>query len=142
VSCCFCPIAHALLTALKPWFAALEMAGKRLKAQITGTRPVLRDPGFRHSDFEGRQGIIVSHDSDGASVMLSLGDRMHVPSCYVTPIPPTLTTQNVVVTSGALVGKEYTIIKYGPLECGLKKRNQRGSKIDETLPTRMLAIVL
>jgi hypothetical protein len=118
------------------------MGGKRLKAQITGTKPVLRDPGFQHGDLEGKQGIIVSHDNDGAKIMFSLGDRTHVPSRYVVPIPPTLTSQNVVVISGALVGKEYTVVKYGLSECGLKKRNQKGSKVDETLPTLILSIVL
>ena len=67
-------------SASKPWFAAVEMGGKCLKAQITGTRPVLRDPGFQHSDLEGKQGIIVSHDNDSAKIMFSLGDRIHVPS--------------------------------------------------------------
>lgn len=118
------------------------MAGKHLKAHINGTRPVLRDPGFRHGDLEEKQGIIVSHDNDGANIMFSLGARIYVPSRYVVPIPPTLRGQNVAVISGALIGKEYTVVKYGPLECGLKKRNQRGSKIDETLPTHVLAIVL
>jgi hypothetical protein len=129
-------------SASKPWFAAAEMGGKCLKAQITGTRLVLHDPGFQHSDLEGKQDIIVSHDNDGAKIMFSLGDCIHVPSRYVVPIPPTLTAQNVVVISGALVGKEYTVVKYGLSECGLKKQNQKGSKVDDTLPTLILSIVL
>jgi hypothetical protein len=144
-TCVFSFFAQLLIscsTALNPWFMAIELGGKRLKAQVTGTSPVLRDPGFRHGDLEGKQGIIVGRDNDGAMILFSLGDRIHVPSQYVCPIPPTVVAQNVTVISGTLVGKEYTVVKYGLLECGLKKRNQRGTKVDETLPTRSLSIVL
>ena len=99
------------------------MGEKRLKATIAGTALVLCDPGFWHGDLEGKQGIIVSYDNDGANIMFSVGDRMHVPSQYIVPIPPPLTAQNVVVISGMLVSKEYTIVKYGLLECRLKKQN-------------------
>jgi hypothetical protein len=144
-TCVFSFFAQLLIscsTALNPWFAAVELGGKRLKAQVTGTSLVLRDPGFRHGDLEGKEGIIVGRDNDGAKILFSLNDRIHVPSRYVCPIPPTIAAQNVTVISGALVGKEYTVVKYGPSECGLKKRNQRGTKVDETLPTRLLSIVL
>jgi hypothetical protein len=129
-------------TALNPWFVAIGLSGKHLKAQVTGTSPVLHDPGFRHGNLEGKQGIIVGRDNDGATILFSLGDRIHVPLQYVCPILPTVVAQNVTVISGTLVGKEYTVVKYGLLECGLKKQNQRDTKVDETLPTHSLSIVL
>jgi hypothetical protein len=102
-TCVFSFFAQLLIscsTALNSWFTAVELGGKRLKAQVTGTSPVLHDPGFRHGDLEGKQGIIVRHDNDGATILFSLGDRIHVPSQYVCSIPPTVVAQNITVISG------------------------------------------
>ena len=103
--------------------------------------PVLRDPGFQYGKLEGKSGITTEYDDMGAKVVLGF-NTVDVPPKYVKPILPTVSQELVVVTSGPLVGNEYSVVKSGPSECTLKKRNNKGrKKVDETLPTETLCVI-
>jgi hypothetical protein len=65
-----------------------------------------------------------------------------VPMQYIVPLNPMLTGQHVVGVVEKITGYEYTVVKFGPLECGLKLQGKRGSKIDENLRTDWLCVVL
>jgi hypothetical protein len=40
----------------------MELIGKRLKVRITGTKPVLREPGFKYGDYKDRCGVVTGID--------------------------------------------------------------------------------
>jgi hypothetical protein len=114
-----------------------------LKARITGTKPILREPGFKYGNYEDRCGVVTGIDEGNcAKIRLSMDEIISVPSRYVLPVVPTLTGQHVVVALGTITGREYTVVRFQPSECGLKSRGKRGSKIDESLRTNELCVVL
>jgi len=71
-----------------------------------------------------------------------MDEIISVPSRYVLPVVPTLTGQHVVAALGTITGREYTVVQFQPSECGLKLRGKRGSKIDESLRTNELCVIL
>jgi hypothetical protein len=50
--------------------------------------------------------------------------------------------QHIVGVVEKITKCEYTVVKFRPLECGLKLRGKRGSKIDKNLRTDWLCVVL
>jgi hypothetical protein len=114
-----------------------------LKARISGTKPVLREQGFKYGDYEDKFGIVAGTDENNcAKIRISMNEIISVPMQYVVPLNPTLTGEHVVGVVEKITGCEYTVVKFGPLECGLKLRGKRGSKIDENLRTDWLCVVL
>ena len=120
----------------------MELIGKRLRVRITDTKPILREPGFKYGNYEDRCGVITGTDEGNcAKVRISMDEIISVPSWYVLPVVPMLTGQHVVAALGTITGCEYTV-QFQPSECGLKLRGKRGLKIDESLRTNELCVIL
>jgi hypothetical protein len=114
-----------------------------LKVRITGTKPVFREPGFKYGDYEDRCGVVTGIDkATFAKIRISMDEIISVPSRYVLPVVPTLSGQHVVVALGTITGREYTVVWFQPSECGLKLGGERGSKINESLHTNELCVIL
>jgi hypothetical protein len=121
----------------------MELIGKHLKVQITGTKPILCEPGFKYGDYEDRCRVVTGIDeATFAKIRISMDEIISVPSRYVLPIVPMLSGQHVVVALGTIMGRKYTVVQFQPLECSLKLRGKRGSKIDKSLCTNELCVIL
>jgi hypothetical protein len=100
----------------------------RLKAQIIGTKPVLRDPGWKSGQYESKYGLISDVKDKEATFKIGF-EVLHVPAKYVVPVRPSMTGEFVVVLSGPLATTEYTLYRLGASECSGKPRNQKGPKV-------------
>lgn len=102
---------------------------------------MLRDPGFKHGNYEGMNGILTPSDTTvdnyGAEVHFGF-EKIRIPARYIVPVYPTMKGLNVVVISGEKIGNEYTVVEFGPLQCSLKPRGKRGKKIETVLTTNTL----
>lgn len=117
--------------------------GKRIKVQIVGSRAVLRDPGWRNGDYEGRFGIWVGTEDNLAKVTLGTNDVVKVPPKYIRPVRPSIKGQNIITVDGVVIGLEYHVVAFGSEECTLHFRDRNADpKTTTSLSTNLLAVVL
>jgi len=127
---------------LAPWFARPGLPLTRLKVLISGSGPVLRDPGWKQGRHENRYGTLTGIDGNGANVLLSLSETLHVPSKYIAPVRPDTVGEIVVAISGPNMGKEFTVSKVETMGCKLKPRGAKGRRIELVdLQTNSLCVV-
>ena len=89
-----------------PW-----AAGQRLKVSIMGTKPLLREIGWRSGDLEGKMGIWTGVEGSDAIVQLDRAVPLKVPECYVQIIRPSIAGQEVVPIEGDNAGVRYKVTK-------------------------------
>lgn len=65
-----------------------KFSEKRIKLQITGSRPIPQDPGFKNGDYEGRLGIWAGIDRYFAKIRIGQGGTILVPSKCVRAVRP------------------------------------------------------
>ncbi|KAF5371360.1 hypothetical protein D9615_009683 [Tricholomella constricta] len=132
--------------AYNPWMESPLLAGKRIRVQFRDTKAVLRDPGWKHGDHEGKLGIWTGIEGSSAKVSLGIQAPMLVPEKYVRPVRPSIKGQNVVIIGGEgtmITDTEYYIVTFGITECVARKRHGKPDPKDRTiLATNALAVVL
>lgn len=114
---------------------------KRFKIMLENTKPLLRDPGFKGGDHEGKPGLWVGIDRAGnARITLAGFLNLSVPLQYVETIRPSMKSQTVAAIQGPFVGGEYIVVRAGVDACAVKPRKGGGKKQFE-LDTNTLAVI-
>ncbi|KAG6808681.1 hypothetical protein H0H92_003266 [Tricholoma furcatifolium] len=119
----------------------------RVHVEILGTKPILKDPGWKLGDFEGRRGLWCKHDNEKpgfACVRFGLRHMEHLPEKYVSPIRPTAIGQRVIVinSTDARFCLEYYVLKIDRDMCRLRPfRNVTDHRLRFDLLTSHLAVV-
>ncbi|RDB30181.1 Transcription elongation factor SPT5 [Hypsizygus marmoreus] len=95
-----------------PWMSVMDFDNYRIKVKISRTKPVVRDPGWRNGDYEGRTGLWTQMISGTniAKVKLNVAETLEIPEYYLSPVLPTQPGMVVCVLNRSLY--EYTYRKY------------------------------
>lgn len=105
------------------------MAGLRVQASIMGTKPVLRDPGWRNGDFEGRTGIISGRDSaNNVKFTIGLHNTVFVPPRYVHPLRPCIAAQKTVCLEGEHEGQTFVVVSIKDSMCFVRRPDDKRRK--------------
>lgn len=124
------------------WMLSPFLSDKRIKVELSNTKPLLRDPGFKHGDHEGTHGLWTAIDQDGnAKVTLGLHQILSVPLKYVKTMRPTIVGQSVVAIGGPFIGGEYLTTRIGKERCEIKPRQKGVSKVRMEINTNLLAVI-
>ncbi|RDB21895.1 Transcription elongation factor SPT5 [Hypsizygus marmoreus] len=125
-----------------PWMESSAFSHKRIKIQILGTKPLLKDPGWKYGDLEGKKGLWVGTDGCLAKVVVGVRDTLLIPPKYLHPVQPSLKGQAVVALEGDFLADEFVVVEYGASESLMKRRNAKASAAGRmTLSIRALALV-
>lgn len=115
------------------------LSGKRFKVVLVNTKPLLRDPGFKSGEHEGKHGLWTGIDGAG-NAKVALGFlNLSVPLKYVDTIRPSMKGQAAAATQGPFAGGEYIIVQAGPRTCLVKPRKGGGGKFE--IDTELLAVI-
>ncbi|KAF5378194.1 hypothetical protein D9615_007593 [Tricholomella constricta] len=129
-----------------PWMESPLLAGKRIKVRFQGTKAVLRDPGWKSGDYEGRFGIWTGTEGSSAQVSVGLHSTLTVPEKYVRPVRPSIKGQNVIVIGDdhdLWKGEEFYVITFSAEQCIVRRRHGKIDPKDRLyLDTNTLAVVL
>lgn len=119
------------------------LSEKRFKIVLINTKPLLRDPGFKSGDHEGKPGLWTGIDEAGnAKVTLGGFVNLSVPLKYVDIIHPSMKSQTVAATQGPFTGGEYIVVQAGPRTCMVKpRRGASQGKGNFELDTDLLAVI-
>ena len=119
---------------------APSFRGKRIKVKLSGTLPLLSNPGWKGEKLEGRSGLWVGLEEEGAKVVFGLHETALVPGQYIVPTAPSLAGEKVVVLRGPHYGKQFSTVSCGPLHCTVCKPGTKGMKNAISILTSDLAI--
>ncbi|KAG6905899.1 hypothetical protein DXG01_017033 [Tephrocybe rancida] len=118
----------------------------KVKVRVHNTKPVLDDPGFRNSDFEGLTGLWKAGDNDmpGFAKITFMVPRVRtekIPERYVTPLQ--LTRQKeLVIADDVFTHIVYYVLKVASDKCHVRDHEDCNKKNFHELPTGTLAVVL
>lgn len=101
---------------------------------------MLRDPGWRNGDFEGRCGIIGGRDGgDKLKVMLGLHNTLVVPAQYLRPLRPCIAAQKAIALDGEFRGHCFVVVSIKDEMCVVRRPDDRKRKKDMiTIPATYL----
>lgn len=121
------------------------LSNKQFRITLANTKPLLRDPGFKNGDHEGKPGLWTGIDKAGnATITLAAHLKLPVPLKYVATIRPSMKGQTVTATQGPFVGGEYIVVQAGRGTCVVKPRKcLPGSRVTGQLEidTDLLAVI-
>ncbi|KAG6806270.1 hypothetical protein H0H92_012055, partial [Tricholoma furcatifolium] len=133
-----------------PYMDSIRMdEGMRVHVVITGTRPVLRDPGWKAGDLEGTRGLWKKSDNEEpgfAYVRIGLNVVERVPERYIMTTPPSMKGQRAIVINPSDTERfcrEFYVIQYdvSTKDCVVRPANTINRKIRITIPASSLAII-
>ncbi|KAG6823937.1 hypothetical protein H0H92_008558, partial [Tricholoma furcatifolium] len=89
--------------------------------RVAGTKPILKDPGWKAGDWEGKPGLWSKADNkgDGYAYVRMGCDLCQILECYISPIPPFKKGERVIGIDGtdrAHYCREYYVIDYDSVE--------------------------
>ncbi|KAF8057182.1 hypothetical protein FPV67DRAFT_1677612 [Lyophyllum atratum] len=127
-----------------PWMIDPAVIGKSIRVNITGTRPSLRDPGWRYGDHEGKTATWLGTESSNAKIKVAR-DTFLIPEKYIQPLRPTIKSQLVVSLDVWKRGEIQRVHKCEGNECVVGPNNSDRRKVGVNLfpvPTNTLAVVI
>lgn len=115
----------------------------RIKISITGTKPLLRDPGWKAGQYEGQIGIWAGFD-DHNNVQMRQGihNTMSVPVSYITPLRPEIPGQKAICLAGESFGACYVVVSVKDGVCVLRKPEDKKKKNLIPIPVLDLATLV
>ncbi|RDB29330.1 Transcription elongation factor SPT5 [Hypsizygus marmoreus] len=108
-----------------PWMESSAFCHKRIKVQILGTKPLLKDPGWKYGDLEGKKGLWVGTEGCLAKIVVGVRDTLLIPPKYVHPVRPSLKGQTVVALEGDFMADEFVLVEYGPEHANARHLGRR-----------------
>ncbi|KAG6825042.1 hypothetical protein H0H92_005020 [Tricholoma furcatifolium] len=89
----------------------------RVHVILVGTKPMLRDPGWKAGDWEGKRGLWSRSDNtEPGYANVRIGMRLErIPEQYISPTNPSIKSQRVIVidsTDRARYCHEFFVVKY------------------------------
>lgn len=118
------------------------LSDKRFKVVLANTTPLLRDPGFKNGDHEGKSGLWTGIDDAGnAKITLGAHLKLSVPLKYVDTIRPSIKSQTAVAIQGPFIGGEYIIVEVGLHTCMVKARKGGRGRGQFEIGTDWLAVI-
>lgn len=118
------------------------LLNKRFKIVLANTTPLLRDPGFKNGDHEGKSGLWTGIDEAGnAKITLGAHLKFSVPLKYVDTIRPSIKSQTVVAIQGPFIGGEYIIVQAGSDTSIVKPRKGGRGAGQFEIDTNWLAVI-
>lgn len=101
-------------------------AKRRIKVQLVGTKPVLRDPGWKSGLFEGRRGLWNGMDGENATVVFGVRDTLNVPPKYIATIEPSVKGEEVSVINGTSLGEKFSLMSNEHGQCTVRRIGKTG----------------
>ncbi|KAG6904140.1 hypothetical protein DXG01_013430, partial [Tephrocybe rancida] len=111
----------------------------KIKVRVHNTKPVLNDPGFRNSDFEGLTSLwkVGDHNIPGIAKITFTVPRVrmeNIPERYVTPLQPTQ-QKELVIVDDEFAHIVYYVLKVAGDKCHVRNHEDRNKKNFCELPT-------
>lgn len=114
-----------------------------MKITITGTKPLLRDPGWKAGQYEGQVGIWAGLDGDdNVQIRMGVHSIMHVPAAFVKPLPPAIPSQKVACLTGEHSGASFVVVSLKNGVCVLRKPEDKKKRTLIHVPVGDLASIV
>ncbi|KAG6913574.1 hypothetical protein DXG01_005823 [Tephrocybe rancida] len=123
---------------------------RKVKVRIHNTKPVLRDPGWKGGDYEGKKGLWKASDTMEPGIakiqILVPPTTIRIPKMYVTPLRPTQPQEVVIIDDDRhlLCWRIYLVLRVSAdgSSCDVREKASSDKKTFITLPTNILAVIV
>ena len=115
--------------------------GRRVQVQIVGTKPLLRDMGWKSGDLEHKSGMWSALEGQDAIVHIDRGPPLKIPERYIQIVTPSTVGQEVIPIEGENAGMTLKVTKMEAEYVELKNPKE-GQRAQKTLfKHKILAVV-
>lgn len=121
------------------WLGSLLFQEHRIKILVSGTKPLLRDPGWKSGQYEGQTGIWAGLDGDNVQIKFGVHNIMCVPAAYIMPLRPSVSGQKAIVLTGEHAGAWFVVVSIKDDVCTLRKPEDKKKKSLVHMPLLDLA---
>ncbi|KAG6903972.1 hypothetical protein DXG01_013584, partial [Tephrocybe rancida] len=146
-----CALTDLILAACNPYMDHWHTDHTRkVKVRIHNMKPILRDPGWKSRDYEGKKGLWKASDTMEPGIarvqILVPPTTIRIPEMYVTSLRPTQPQEVVIIDDdrNILCWRVYLVLRVSAdgSSCNVREKASSDKKTFITLPTNILAIIV